>query len=77
MQAPTAPIPILPGQTEQQRNKMRAERQKAQVDNFLWQTCINCENWDKDKELCEKWGVRPPAKVIVNGCDDWFVDIPF
>src|SRR5208337_4890261 len=42
-------------------------------------TCITCEFWSDEKELCNKFGVRPPACVIADGCE-YYVDneeIPF
>lgn len=73
---PTAPI-ARPAMNEAQRNKLVIERQKAQIDNFIWQNCPNCEHWNKDKEECKQWNVRPPASIIVVGCENWFVNIPF
>ena len=41
-------------------------------------TCINCENFDlQGGELCKLWQSRPPARVIVLGCDKWLEEIPF
>lgn len=73
---PTAPIKPVP-MDEKKRNKLRADNQKAQVDNFLWQCCPNCDQWDRDKDVCKKWNIAPPAKVIILGCEDWEVNIPF
>jgi len=73
---PTAPITRIE-RDEKQRNKLRSDNQKAQVDNFLWQCCLNCDQWEKDKELCQKWNMKPPAKIIILGCEDWEVSIPF
>lgn len=46
-----------------------------------FQTCITCEHWSEPKELCKKFNVRPPANVIVDGCDSYqdyqLSDIPF
>lgn len=51
-----------------------------------YRTCINCESWgpnvikkgDAPVEECTKApGMRPPALVIVLGCDEWVEDIPF
>lgn len=41
------------------------------------QTCITCENFDHDTEICRLANQRPPAKIIVLGCDKWADDIPF
>lgn len=32
-------------------------------------SCLQCMHWKELKEICEKFNVRPPAKVIVNGCE--------
>ena len=42
-----------------------------------WRTCLNCEDWIHDTELCSKAMQRPPVRVIVNGCEQWIADIPF
>jgi hypothetical protein len=50
--------------------------------NMLFQSCIVCEHFGEN-EVCVKYNVRPPARIIVFGCatfeesshiDD---DIPF
>lgn len=41
-------------------------------------TCINCDNWEKQKEECKLApGQRPPVIVIVYGCQAWMEEIPF
>lgn len=42
----------------------------------ICQTCISCENWDHENELCLKVNKRPPAVIIANGCE-YYQDIPF
>ena len=49
--------------------------------NYLMQqgyfmTCLNCHHWQERTELCGKFNARPPAKVIVSGCEE-HTDIPF
>lgn len=46
--------------------------------NYLYQSCINCEFFEKD-ETCFLVKKRPPAKVIVLGCERWMEkdSIPF
>lgn len=52
--------------------------QELLVARVVWRTCINCENFDKTSEGCRRAkGARPPAEVIVYGCDAWVDDIPF
>jgi len=31
-------------------------------------SCLQCMRWQEQKEICEKFKQRPPAKTIVNGC---------
>lgn len=38
--------------------------------------CTTCMYWDDKNEMCEKFKQRPPAKVIVHGCEFHDV-IPF
>ena len=55
------------------------------VRNGVIRTCINCEHWEgnvvnaeKRKEECRLApGQRPPALVLVLGCDAWQQEIPF
>jgi hypothetical protein len=50
-------------------------------DLILYQSlhsCLNCENFDKPLNKCEKFGTTPPAEIIVFSCGmDWKDDIPF
>lgn len=48
-------------------------------DLSLQETCLNCLNFDEPNELCKLCNLRPPARVIAFGCDQ-FADtdeIPF
>lgn len=40
-------------------------------------TCLNCSRFDEPNELCGKYGGRPPARIIVLGCDGHEDEIPF
>lgn len=42
----------------------------------LFRHCTDCYNWDEKNELCKLCNQRPPAKVIVHGCNQ-FDEIPF
>lgn len=45
-----------------------------------FQTCVSCEHFKKDGEICELANARPPAQVIADGCDSYKdndSDIPF
>lgn len=47
--------------------------------NYLYQSCINCEWFQEKTEQCFLVKQRPPAKVIVFGCEKWIEqdEIPF
>jgi hypothetical protein len=38
--------------------------------------CVTCEHFN-EKELCLFYNARPPATVIVKGCDKYENEIPF
>ena len=38
------------------------------IDAQLGRTCLTCGYFLEDQEQCSKFGVRPPARVIVVGC---------
>lgn len=46
------------------------------MEKGFFTTCINCAHWNDNKEICSYYKQRPPAKVIVNGCET-HTDIPF
>jgi hypothetical protein len=46
------------------------------VDRYAVSTCLNCTNFNEKEELCKKASSRPPAEVLVYGCEAWD-DIPF
>ncbi len=54
--------------------KLRAEVKLAVQDilekDFPFQSCINCDHFTKD-ERCGLFNARPPAKIIVYGCEKW------
>lgn len=39
--------------------------------NHIYTSCINCVNFREQSELCGLAMQRPPARVIVFGCDYW------
>lgn len=39
--------------------------------NHIYQSCLNCLNFQEQKELCSLYNQRPPAKVIAFGCESW------
>lgn len=59
-------------------NKRRIGVQELAIKYDQWQTCVNCDHWDKAAEVCDKFGKqRPPAYIIVTGCQDHVIEIPF
>ena len=40
-------------------------------------TCCNCLWFDDKTEFCKPANARPPARVIVAGCEKYEDDIPF
>lgn len=49
--------------------------------NYLFEqgwftTCLNCHYWNKEQDICGKFNQRPPAKIIISGCEE-HTDIPF
>ena len=58
------------------------DKKRQEVHLFLIHTgallsCISCTHYCQQKELCKKWQSKPPAKIIVIGCDSHSPDIPF
>jgi hypothetical protein len=70
---PTAPIRV--DLTKRPEHIRKSEQ--ALIDTFNWECCPNCDHWDDGTEMCKKFGARPPAKVIVIGCVEYEVGIPF
>ena len=40
-------------------------------------SCLNCEEFDNEKDQCVIVNVTPPAKILVYGCPKWTPSIPF
>lgn len=40
-------------------------------------SCLNCDKFDETNELCNKYGGRPPARIIAFGCDGYEEKVPF
>jgi len=48
--------------------------------NKVLTTCLNCKHWSNDaNEYCILFNAKPPAKIIVFGCDNYMdiQEIPF
>lgn len=52
--------------------------QVLETTDYIYQGCINCENFNETLELCKLANQRPPIRVILFGCPKWeFNGIPF
>jgi hypothetical protein len=40
-------------------------------------TCMTCDHFRQVDEICQKYNMRPPAKVIAFGCPAYEDEIPF
>lgn len=62
-------------------NAIREERvpvHERMIIDQVFRSCLNCEQFTADSsELCMLAKARPPAKVIVYGCQKWEASIPF
>lgn len=47
------------------------------VHQQLVHSCLNCLEFDEEKEQCSIVNVTPPAKILVYGCPKWTPTIPF
>jgi hypothetical protein len=52
------------------------------LDMGLFRSCLNCEHWIKEgaplnPETCGLYKSRPPARIIVTGCESHSDNIPF
>jgi 5-formaminoimidazole-4-carboxamide-1-beta-D-ribofuranosyl 5'-monophosphate synthetase len=47
--------------------------------HYPFKTCMYCENFNEEKELCKLYNMRPPAAIIAFGCEKYEDDdeIPF
>lgn len=76
----TANLDLLTTWLTNRINKIHEHHIRREIKHAL-RTCVTCEHFDKDKEVCKiSDNLRPPATVIAYGCDkfqDYFDDIPF
>lgn len=55
--------------------KDRISFQNNIIGSCIWQTCLNCTNFEN--EICSLCGQTPPPNVIVVGCEVHSPIIPF
>lgn len=68
---------MLTKEEREQREAATALHHKDMVERGTYPSCVNCEYFDKDKELCSTYKARPPAMVIATACPEWEMEIPF
>lgn len=56
-------------------NENVSNYQREVIHSLMWNSCINCGNFNKQNELCNKFSARPPAEIIVVGCDEYIIDV--
>lgn len=52
-------------------------RDLERILNSKTRNCLNCVLFTEGTEQCERWHMRPPARVIAHGCDAHEDEIPF
>lgn len=66
----------IPG-TQEVFNMQRVDFQKMMIKTSHWLCCLNCLHFKEETAMCEKFKAVPPLVVIVAGCKDYDMDIPF
>lgn len=47
------------------------------LDSYL-RTCLNCDRFNIENEVCNLYIQRPPAKIIAKACERWeSIELPF
>lgn len=59
------------------QNQKPIEAQRSDAAHLLLRTCVKCDTFDHEAEVCKRFNARPPAKVIAYGCDEFIEEIPF
>jgi len=54
-------------------------KQIEKPETYPYQSCLNCFFFNEKEELCNKYKMRPPARIIAFGCPDYsdVIEIPF
>lgn len=61
----------------ERRIELMLELYKVAIKEQLFKSCLNCIAFNSKKELCELNNLRPPAEIVVYGCEMHDFDIPF
>lgn len=46
-------------------------------DAGLIHSCLTCQHFQEEREVCGLAQARPPARTIAYGCDSWQDTLPF
>lgn len=67
--------------------RYRIQLQEVLVKRDQWQTCMNCDEYTKEKGevidgvnrpfYCKLHKGEPPPNIVVHGCPNHMMDIPF
>lgn len=38
------------------------------IDAQIFRSCLNCDNYNKEADICNHYNAKPPAHVIVYSC---------
>lgn len=60
----------------------RIKMQEVMIKRDLWQSCMGCDNYTKENGAptpfyCTVHHAVPPPNIVVSGCPDYQMDIPF
>jgi len=59
-------------------SKLQDELHRALIQDCIVHSCLNCEQFNAEKERCTHAPEHPlPTTVVVYGCKSWEPSIPF
>jgi len=68
---------LTPEETESLEAVFQASL-KIAIDKLgLNKSCLACVNFSEETEICKLYGKRPPAAIIVSGCESFESIKPF
>ena len=53
------------------------EMHKDLVARQFLRCCFNCDDMNKDTNVCQKYKMQPPVRVMTFSCPEWTPEIPF
>lgn len=68
----------LPSPDRERLERVQSDLLHEQLEHAnVLHSCLNCELFDNDKQICLLAGIAPPPKVAARGCPSWTSIIPF